>query len=95
MLAQRDAAARVSATLIELHPDIARQAAESATAARLEHVEVRAVDDAVRSWFAETGFAELDCATNDAGDRAAAGVMRFDGAPRELAPGCRLFVFSR
>lgn len=154
VLAQREDAARVSATLIELHPDIAQKAADSASAARLTGVEVRIADagntdayagavpaqlvilvgifgniserdlertiraapqfctpggtllwsrgrgrddrnDAVRAWFADTGFTELDYAANDTGDRPALGAMRFDGEPDELDPGRALFAFLR
>jgi len=44
VLAGRADADRVSAVLLELHPDLAQQARDSAAAAQLSRVEVRAVD---------------------------------------------------
>jgi hypothetical protein len=52
-------------------------------------------NDSVRSWFAEVGFAELDYAWQDSGDRPAIGVMRYDGEAQSLLPGRHLFTFVR
>src|ERR1035437_761009 len=52
-------------------------------------------NDAVRAWFAEAGFAELDYATRDSGRRPALGAMRYDGELQPLIPGSQLFRFRR
>jgi SAM-dependent methyltransferase len=55
----------------------------------------RDLNDVVRAWFASAGFTELDYATLDSGKRPAAGAMRYDGAPKPLIEGQRLFTFLR
>lgn len=154
VLAERDDAARMRTTLLELHPGIAQQAAEAARATGLDRVEVRVADagdsdtyvglvpadvvimvgvfgniadadvertirttpqfcapgatllwsrgrhiddrnDAVRGWFAEVGFTELDYAADESGSRAALGALQFTGTPEDLVPGRRLFTFLR
>ena len=52
-------------------------------------------NDAVRGWFADAGFTELDYASRDTGSRPALGAMRYDGEPRAVTPGRRLFTFLR
>jgi hypothetical protein len=153
VLAQRADADRVSAVLIELHPQIAEHVRRAA-AAVAARVDVRLTDagrtgaylgavpaevvllvgifgnisdadlartiatapalcrpgatllwsrgraggdrnDTVRARFAAAGFAELDYATLDAGDRPAVGVVRYDGPPMPLPPDEHLFTFLR
>jgi hypothetical protein len=57
--------------------------------------EIQDRNDAVRSWFAESGFAEVAYEIEDAGDWPAMGVMRYQGGPVALEPGRRLFTFIR
>lgn len=154
VLARRDDADRVQATLVELHPQIARQATEAAASASLGQVEVQVADagntdayvgaapahvvvlvgilgnisdgdiqrtiraapqlcqpgatllwsrardpeevnDAVRAWFAEAGFTELDYAAHPNPGGAAVGAFRYDGDPQPLVPGQPLFTFLR
>jgi hypothetical protein len=52
-------------------------------------------NDAVRGWFADAGFTELDYASRDTGSRPALGAMRYDGEPQALTAGRRLFTFVR
>jgi hypothetical protein len=52
-------------------------------------------NDAVRRWFAEAGFTEIDYLERNTGSRPALGAVRYDGAPRELRPGRKLFTFWR
>ena len=153
VLDERADAARVSATLVEVHPEIAKRARQAA-AELPSHIEVRQRDagdsDAylgavpadlvllvgilgnvtrddlvrtirtapqlcapgatliwtrardigdlnplVRSEFASAGFAELSYEALDAGSRPAVGVVRYDGPPLPLAPGWRVFTFTR
>jgi hypothetical protein len=53
------------------------------------------LNPSIRTWFAQAGFTELDYATLEQGSRPALGVMRFDGPPRPLEDGQRLFSFVR
>jgi hypothetical protein len=53
------------------------------------------LNDAVRTWFVEAGFTELDYATRDTGRRPALGAMRYDGELQPLIPGRQLFTFRR
>jgi hypothetical protein len=154
VLSEREDADRVTATLIELDPEIAAAARATASAEALSGVTVRTVDagstdvytdavpadlvlmvgifgnisdadlersiaaapqfcrpgatlvwsrgrdlndrnDAVRAWFAQAGFTELDYTTRETGSRPALGAMRYDGAPQPLTPGRQLFSFWR
>lgn len=156
VLAGREDASRVTATLLELHPALAERARVTAAAVVPQtEVSVRTVDagntdayvgavpadlvllvgimgnisnadvealvataaqfcrpgayvvwsrgrdrddlnDEIRSWFADAGFADVDYATVDIdGSRPALGVVRYDGPPVELAPGRHLFTFVR
>lgn len=154
VLTERDDRDRVSATLVELHPQIAEAARERAVAARLPRVHVRTADaarpdhyadavpadvvllvgifgniseqdiqatvraapqlctsgatllwsrgrnrgdlnDTIRGWFAEAGFAELDYATHDSDSRPALGAMRYRGQAEPLVAGQQLFTFIR
>jgi len=52
-------------------------------------------NDAVRRWFAEAGFTEIDYLERNSGSRPALGAVRYEGEPRELRPGRRLFTFWR
>lgn len=52
-------------------------------------------NNAIRTWFAEAGFSELDYLARDTGTRPALGVVRFDGTPPPLVVGRRLFTFWR
>jgi hypothetical protein len=52
-------------------------------------------NDAVRLWFADAGFTELDYVARETGSRPALGAMRFDAQPQPLAPERRLFTFWR
>jgi hypothetical protein len=52
-------------------------------------------NDAVRGWFREAGFTELDYATSDRGHRPALGLVRYDGPPEAVQPGQRWFTFTR
>lgn len=154
VLAERDDRDRVSATLVELHPQIAQAARDRAAAVGLSGVDVLTADagrpddyaagvpadlvllvgifgniseedihatilaapqlctpcatllwsrgrdrgdlnDTIRGWFAEAGFAELDYATLDVDSRPALGAMRYEGEPQPLVPKQRLFTFIR
>jgi len=58
----------------------------------------RAEDDrnaAIRTWFQEAGFSELDYVERDVGSRPALGAMAYRGEPKALVAGCRLFSFLR
>ena len=52
-------------------------------------------NDAVRAWFAESDFVEIDYAVADVPDPPALGVARFDGPPAMLVPDRHLFTFVR
>ncbi len=52
-------------------------------------------NDAIRGWFRDVGFEELDYATHEVGGRPALGAMRYRGAARALVAGERLFTFLR
>jgi hypothetical protein len=52
-------------------------------------------NDDIRALFAEVGCVELAYAESGTGERAALGVQRFAGPPRELVPGQQLFTFLR
>lgn len=52
-------------------------------------------NDAVRQWFAEVGFTEIDYLERSTGSRPALGAVRYDGEPRQLRPGRQLFTFWR
>ena len=49
----------------------------------------------IRAWFAESGFREVEFVTRSVGDQPALGTMAFDGTPRRLPSGQRLFTFAR
>jgi hypothetical protein len=51
--------------------------------------------DAIRAWFAEAGFAELDYASRTDGIRPSIGAMRLVAPPQSFEPGRRLFTFVR
>lgn len=51
--------------------------------------------DRIRGWFADEGCTELDFVTLERGHRPSLGLARFDGEPRSLVPGGRLFTFVR
>jgi hypothetical protein len=53
------------------------------------------LNPSIRAWFEAAGFTELDYATLERGSRPALGVVRYEGPPRELVPGQRLFTFVR
>lgn len=55
----------------------------------------RDINDLIRSWFAEAGFADIDYATCDAQGLTAAGAARYTGRPQPLVPGRRMFAFVR
>jgi hypothetical protein len=145
---------RVQVTLIELHPEIARQARTAAETAGLAQVEVRVSDagntssylgavpadvvllvgifgnishvdleqtikaspqlcapgatllwsrgrdrddlnDAVRAWFGEADFVELDYDIRESGSRPALGAMSYRGDSRPLECERQLFTFLR
>ena len=50
---------------------------------------------AIRGWFADAGFSELDYASLETGSRPAVGVVRYEGPPQALEPGRHLFTFHR
>jgi hypothetical protein len=52
-------------------------------------------NDIVRATLTDAGFTELGYATLDAGSLPAVGAMRYDGAPRPLVAGRRIFTFRR
>lgn len=54
-------------------------------------------NDAIREWFVEAGFDELDYAFYDEGNGGgpALGAVRYDGRPQSLVPGAPLFTFLR
>ncbi len=52
-------------------------------------------NDAIRAWFRDAGFEELDYATREVDSGPALGAMRYPGAPRELIAGEQLFTFLR
>jgi SAM-dependent methyltransferase len=150
----RKDADRVRVTLIELHPEIARQARKAAETAGLTLVEVRIADagntssylgaapadvvlmvgifgnisnvdleqtikaspqlcrpgatllwsrgrdrddlnDAVRAWFCEAGFVELDYDTRESGTGPALGAVSYQGVSQPLESGRQLFTFLR
>lgn len=71
-----------------------------APGARLLWSRGRGLDDsdptgAIRGWFAEEGFTELDFTTLERGSRPSLGLVRYDGPPRPLQPGQRVFTFLR
>jgi hypothetical protein len=53
------------------------------------------INSTVKSRFSAAGFTELDYATLDRGSWPAAAAMRYDGLPRPLVAGERLFTFQR
>ncbi len=69
--------------------------AEGATLLWSLAVEREERNDAVRGWFAEAGFVELDYVHLTAGSMPAVGVVRYAGEPQPLVPGRRLFTFIR
>ncbi|GAA3637072.1 hypothetical protein GCM10022223_64690 [Kineosporia mesophila] len=57
--------------------------------------DIRDLNDAVRGWFAEAGFSELAYETMEDGEKAALGVVRYDGGPVPMDFARRLFSFVR
>jgi hypothetical protein len=55
----------------------------------------RDINDTIRGWFAEAGFADVDYATSDAEGLTAVGAVRFAGTPKPLVPGRQMFTFIR
>jgi hypothetical protein len=53
------------------------------------------LNDEIRAWFAESGFAELAYATREDAGKPALGAMRYDGEAEALVPDRRLFTFLR
>jgi hypothetical protein len=53
------------------------------------------LNPSIRAWFDAAGFTELEYATLERGSRPALGVVRYEGPPRALVPGQRLFTFVR
>lgn len=51
--------------------------------------------DAIRGWFAEEDFTELDFVSLDRGSRPSLGLVRYDGERRPIQPGQRIFTFVR
>jgi hypothetical protein len=55
----------------------------------------RDINDVIRGWFAEAGFADVDYAISDGEGLTAVGVARYTGEPQPLVPGRRMFTFVR
>lgn len=53
------------------------------------------LNDAIRGWFGDVGFDELEYAARERGGRAALGAVIYRGDPRPLVTGQRLFTFLR
>jgi hypothetical protein len=57
--------------------------------------DIHDLNDAVRAWFTESGFAEIAYEEHDTPDRPSMGVMRYEGEPVPLDGTRRLFTFIR
>ncbi len=57
--------------------------------------DIHDLNDQVRDWFAQSGFAEIAYEERDTPDRPSMGVVRYEGEPMELDPTRRLFTFIR
>lgn len=84
----------------DLHRTIAAVPMLCAPGARVLWTRGRAIADTdptdqIRAWFAEAGCTELDFVTLERGHRPSVGLARFDGEPRPLDPGVRLFAFGQ
>ena len=55
----------------------------------------RDLTPAIRGWFAEAGFTELDFAVHDGDGHPSVGFARLDVSPAAFEPGKRLFTFLR
>ena len=53
------------------------------------------LDREVRGWFVRAGFTEVEHASHEGGNRPVLAAVRYDGPPRQLEPGQRLFTFER
>jgi hypothetical protein len=95
VLSERDDADRVSVTLIELHPEIAQRARDSASEAGLDHVEVRTADAGSTDAYLGAAPADLVLLVGIFGNISEADLERTIGAAGELCrPGATL-LWSR
>ncbi len=95
VLAEKSDADRVSAVLMELHPDLAQQARATATAAGLAQVEVRTVDASYAEVYRGAAPADVVLLVGIFGNVADDDVWRLiEFAPQLCRPGATL-VWSR
>ena len=95
VLAERGDAYRVSAVLMELHPDLAQQARDAAAATGLAQVEVRTVDASDAEAYRDAAPADLVLLVGIFGNIADIDVWRLiEFAPQLCRPGATL-VWSR
>ena len=95
VLHDRPDADRVSAVLVELHPEIAQRARESALAARLRRVAVRTADAGTTDAYAGAVPADLVLLVGIMGNIPDEDLWRLiDASPQLCAPGARL-IWSR
>ena len=95
VLANRNDADRVSAVLMELHPGLAQQARDAATAAGLSQVEVRTVDAGSSDAYEGAAPADVVLLVGIFGNIADTDVWRLiDFAPRLCSPRATL-IWSR
>ena len=95
VLAERADADRVSAVLLELHPELAQRARDAADGAGLAHVEVRAVDAGTVQAYAGAAPADVVVLVGIFGNIADADVWRVIGfAPQLCRPGAAV-LWSR
>ena len=52
-------------------------------------------DREIRDWFVRAGFTEVEHSSHEGGNRPVLAAVRYDGPPRALEPGQRLFTFER
>jgi len=95
VLAERGGADRVSAVLMELHPDLAQQARDAAAATGLAQVEVRTVDASNAEAYRGAAPADLVLLVGIFGNVADIDVWRLiEFAPQLCRPGATL-IWSR
>jgi len=95
VLAGRPDSARVSATFVELHPEIARQARERAAAAGLSQVDVRTADAGSTDAYADAVPADLVLLVGIFGNISDEDVQRTVAAAPQLCARGATLIWSR